>query len=90
MFVILSFRNEDNSSAFKDSLPNLCSLPTSRAQSLDRASFGNIAWLGEVTRYGKCSTAVLFLSPTIIAFLLDFSVSLLCLLITEGCFIAFH
>ena len=79
MCVILSFRNENNSSAFKDSSPNLCSVPTSRVQSLDRASFGNIVWLGEVTRYGKCSTGVLFLSPTIIAFLLDFSVSLLCL-----------
>lgn len=79
MCGILSLRNENIFSSFKDSLPNLCSILTSRAQSLDIASFGKNVLLGEVTQYCKCSIGVLFLSPTIIAFLLDFSVSLLCL-----------
>lgn len=79
MCVILSFRRENNPGSSKDSSPYLCSVPTSRAQRLDIASSGNNVWLGEVTRYCKCSIGVLFLSSTIIAFLLDFSVSLLCL-----------
>ena len=62
MCGILSFRNENIFSSFKDSLPNLCSILTGRAQSLDIASFGNIVLLGEVTRYCKCSIGVLFLS----------------------------
>lgn len=80
MCVVLSFCDENHPAPPKNGLPSLCEVFTSGAQTLDpTAGVGNSVWLGEVTRYCKCSDGVLFLFSTVIAFLLDFSVSLLCL-----------